>query len=128
MMESAVPSFRIGLTAAVRAWAVRLGVAAMLLHVVVAAFHHHDVLPMLSLSAPAAAQDVLVQDDQTPPDDGSDCAVCQILSLIGPMPVAALAVAVVACLLGLLSFCLADCAARRPSLVAGYPRAPPAFI
>ena len=114
--------------AALRTWAARLGLAAMLLHVAVAAFHHHDVLPQLGLSFGQSAPIAVSGTDQAPLDDGADCAICQILSVMGWVPDAPHALAAMVTVLGLVSFVLFDRVFRRPPMVVGGPRAPPVSV
>lgn len=114
--------------AAWRLWAARLGLAAMLLHLAVAAFHHHTALPELGLSLGHASATAVSGPDQAPLDDGSDCAICQILSVMGWVPDAAQSMAAMVTILGLVSFVLFDRVFRRPPVVAGYPRAPPVSL
>lgn len=121
-----------GVSAMLRAVAMRLGLIAMLAHLGVAIFHHHDAFPGFSFVTSGVASGwsgaSVSHDDQAPIDDGSDCAVCQILSMFGAVPAAILPLGIVAALLGLASFFRADCVARRPPLVVGCPRAPPVFL
>lgn len=128
MTAQASSSNQSSVTAMLRAAAMRLGLIAMLAHLGVAIFHHHDAFPGLSLLAAEWSGASVSHGDQAPVDDGSDCSVCQILSMFGAAPEGSFALRGMVFLSGLASFFLADCVARRPPLVVGRPRAPPVSL